>query len=154
MTQCFTNLIKIQLTSFKSVKKLFCINLLDSCFSWFWWTVVELCVGEHVIIALFTFSLNLFLEKEALTLKICKMLKIMLVLLQKKRKHEWCEATKVQTAISHLLEPYKASRPLGSSGDVYSVLQVKNWERWSSSFLNTWGLLKLKPVTLSLNGAI
>ena len=75
-----------------------------------------------------------------------KMLKIILVLLQKKNLiYEWCEATKVQTAISNLLEPYKASRPLGSSGDVYSVLQVKNWERWSVSFLNTFGLLKLKP---------
>lgn len=61
MTQCFTNLIKIQSTNFQSVKKhnLFCINLLDSCFS-----VVEQCVGEHIISII---TIHIFFELISLT---------------------------------------------------------------------------------------
>lgn len=145
MTQCFTNLIKIQLTSFKSVKKPFCINLLDSCFSWFWWTVVELCVGEHIIIALFTFSLNLFLEQEALTLKICKMLKIMLVLLQKNVNMNDVKPQKFKPRSLIYLNLTKHPDPSGhrETSTLYSRLKTEKGEArasWTPEVCWNWSL--------------
>lgn len=104
------------------------------------------CVGEHVIIALFTFSLNLFLEKEALTLKICKMLKIMLVLLQKNVNMNDVKPQKFKPRSLIYLNLTKHPDPSGhrETSTLYSRLKTEKGEArasWTPEVCWNWSQL-------------